>query len=118
MMKKARIQAQLTVNSLPQKLFHALTDTAELTQWFCEHAEIALEARRYDFWGRFTPEAPERNRGYHPLLTFGPTQRLVFGWQLYEVETIVDIRVEDKGGGTHVTLLHEGFLFVSQAKRA
>src|SRR5262245_29737724 len=91
---KKRIEGQLLVAAEPQRLFRALTTAQELTQWFCEYAEVALVERRYDFWGRFTPEAPEQDRGRHRLLVLEPNQRLSFAWQLGEAETIVDVHLQ------------------------
>ena len=89
-----RIEVKLTVAAETQRVFRALTSAQELTRWFCEYAEVSLEARRYDFWGRFTPEAPERDRGHHSLLALEAGRRLTFSWHLHEAETRADIRLE------------------------
>ncbi len=101
---KKRIEIKLTVAAASQRLFRALTTTPELTRWFCEHAEVSLEEQRYGLWGRFMPEAPEQDRGYHRLLALEPNQRLTFSWHLYETETIVDIRLQAQSENTLVTL--------------
>jgi len=103
-----RIDVKLVVAAEPPWLFHALTSAPELTRWFCEHAEVSLEERRYDFWGRFTPEAPDRDHGRHPLLAVEPDRRLTFGWRLCAAETTVDIRLEPQAENTQVTLVHAG----------
>ncbi|MBI3304253.1 MAG: SRPBCC domain-containing protein [Deltaproteobacteria bacterium] len=103
-----RINAKLTMAAAPQRLFRALTSEQELTRWFCEHADVSLEAQRYDFWGRFTPEAPERDCGHHPLLALEPDRRLTFSWWLCETETTVDVCLEIRDESTQVTLVHEG----------
>jgi uncharacterized protein YndB with AHSA1/START domain len=103
-----RIEAKLTVAAAPQRLLRALTGAQELTRWFCEQADVSLEARRYDFWGRFTPEAPDRDRGRHPLLALEPDRRLTFCWQLCGAQTTVDVRLEVRGQSTQVTLVHKG----------
>jgi len=105
---KKRIEIKLTVAAAPQRLFRALTTTQELTRWFCEHAEVSLGERRYDFWGRFTPEAPDQEHGSHSLLALEPNRRLTFSWWLCEVETTVDIRLQAQTENTQVTLIHEG----------
>jgi uncharacterized protein YndB with AHSA1/START domain len=105
---KKHIEIKLTVAAAPQRLFHALTTTQELTRWFCEHAEVSLGERRYDFWGRFTPEAPDQEHGSHSLLALEPNRRLTFSWWLCEVETTVDIRLQAQTENTQVMLIHEG----------
>jgi len=105
---KKRIEVELIVAAEPRRLFRALTSTHELTCWFCEYAEVSLEEQRYNFWGRFTPGAPERDHGYHPLLVLEPNQRLTFAWQVREVETRVDVHLQTQGENTRVTLGHEG----------
>jgi uncharacterized protein YndB with AHSA1/START domain len=103
-----RIDVKLSVTATPPQLFHALTDAAELMQWFCEHAYVSLPERRYDFWGRFTPEAPERDRGCHSLLALESDRLLTFGWRIGEAETTVEVRLEVQEGNTQVRLIHEG----------
>ena len=105
---KKRIEGKLSVEAEPQRLFRALTTAPELTQWFCEYAEVSLAERRYDFWGRFTPEEPDQDRGRHPLLVLEPNRRLRFAWQLGEAETIVDVHLQAQDESTLVTLSHEG----------
>ena len=103
-----RIEAKLTVAAAPQQLFRTLTSPQELTQWFCEHADVSLEARQYDFWGRFTPEAPRHECGHHPLLSLDPDRSFTFGWRLGGMETTVEVHLESQQGITQVTLVHEG----------
>lgn len=103
-----RIDIKLIVAAEPQRVFHALTSMQELARWFCEYAEVSLEARCYDFWGRFTPEAPERDRGHHSLLALEADRRLTFSWHLHEAETLVDVRLEGQDESTHVSLVHVG----------
>ncbi|HJY82190.1 MAG TPA: SRPBCC domain-containing protein [Candidatus Binatia bacterium] len=104
---KKRIEIKLTVAAAPQRLFRALTTTQELTRWFCQHAEVSLEERRYDFWGQFTPEVPEQDHGHHSLFALEADRRLTFSWHLYEAKTIVDIRLAVQEESTLVTLVHE-----------
>jgi uncharacterized protein YndB with AHSA1/START domain len=103
-----RIEIKLIVAAAPQQLFRALTATPELTRWFCEHAEVSLGERRYDFWGRFTPEVPEQDHGHHSLLALEADRRLTFSWHLHEAETIVDVCLQTQSESTLVTLSHEG----------
>lgn len=112
-----RIDVKLVVAAEPPWLFRALASAPELTRWFCEHAEVSLEERRYDFWGRFTPEAPDRDHGRHPLLAVEPDRRLTFGWRLCAAETTVDIRLEPQAENTQVSSSTRECLLTSRAKR-
>lgn len=73
------------------RVFAALTDGDALAAWFAEHADVALDDGRYDFWGRFTPECPDREAGRHRITTLEKSRRFEFEWTL-------------RGGGTTVTL--------------
>jgi len=105
---KKRIEGKLLVAAEPQRLFGALTTTQVLTQWFCEYAEVSLAERRYDFWGRFTPGEPNRDRGCHPILALESNRRLSFAWQLGEAETTVEVHLQEQDESTLVTLSHTG----------
>ncbi len=103
-MDKTRVQIAIQAN--PEKIFSALTTSASLVSWFAEHADVDLEARRYDFWGRFTPDAPNRDNGKHPLLEIETNQRLKYGWQVYDADTTVEFRLLPRGEKTIVALEH------------
>lgn len=103
-----KIQAQLLIAATPKAIFQALTKADELMKWFSEHADISLSEKRYDFWGRFTPEVPDRNQGRHPLLTVQSDRQLKFGWKVRGTETTVEFSLEPQGQNTKLTLLQEG----------
>lgn len=75
------------------RVFAALTDGDALAAWFAEHADVALDERRYDFWGRYTPECPGPAEGRHPITTLEEGERLGFGWTLRGGETTVSLEV-------------------------
>lgn len=75
-----------------EQVHHALTDPGELRSWFAEHAEVDLP-RRYEFWGRYTPEGAEpRQRVLH-----ADERTLRFGWLLEGVQTVVEIDLAADG---------------------
>lgn len=102
-----RIEITLPIKAAPEDIFRALTQADELRQWFSEEAEVSLPRQRYAFWGRFTPEAPDRAAGHHELLAVEPDRRLKFKWQLRGVETTVEIKLEPQEGETDLTVIHE-----------
>lgn len=101
MFNVVRMQLKLAVP--PARVFAALTDPSALEAWFCEHAAISAEA--YNFWGRFTPEAPAEPAGHHPLLTYTPDRALSYEWRLRGALTTVHIQLAAHAGGTRLTLL-------------
>jgi uncharacterized protein YndB with AHSA1/START domain len=101
------IRAEVSVAGTRERVFQALTDNVELERWFAEHAAVALDDGRYDFWGRFTPEAPGRDQGHHPLDTGGEAD-LTFRWQLRGAATTVAITLIPEASGTRVVVLHNG----------
>ncbi|GAB3171167.1 uncharacterized protein YndB with AHSA1/START domain [Micromonospora palomenae] len=85
----------------------ALTDPAELRVWFAEHAEVELP-RRYEFWGRFTPEGDAP----HQRLLHADDDTLRFAWLLDGVETTSEIALTPEGpGSTLLTLTQSHFNF-------
>ncbi|MEH1053617.1 SRPBCC domain-containing protein [Micromonospora sp. CPCC 206171] len=85
----------------------ALTDPAELRVWFAEHAEVELP-RRYEFWGRFTPEGDAP----HQRLLHADEDTLRFAWLLDGVETTSEIALTPEGpGSTLLTLTQSHFTF-------
>ncbi|MER6592833.1 SRPBCC domain-containing protein [Micromonospora purpureochromogenes] len=85
----------------------ALTDPAELRVWFAEHAEVELP-RRYEFWGRFTPEGDAP----HQRLLHADEDTLRFAWLLDGVETTSEIALTPEGpGSTLLTLTQSHFNF-------
>ncbi len=102
------LQLQVAVAATPGDAFRALTDSAALAAWFAERADVSLPARRYDFWGRFTPEAPDREAGRRPLLAAARGERLSYGWRVRGAETTVAIDLAERDGRTLVVVRHQG----------
>ncbi len=99
-------QIQIVLPAAPERLFRAWTD--ELAGWFAEHDEVSIPYKRYDFWGRYTPEAPNREEGRHPLLEVEINRRLKYGWRILQLDTTVSVNMETHDGGTVVAVTQEG----------
>lgn len=97
---------QIGLNAEPERVFQALTDSAALRAWFSEHAEVDLARKQYDFWGKFTPKAPDRDAGRHTIVESVPGQVLAYHWQVGEDGTRVTYRLHPHAGGTILTLRH------------
>lgn len=88
------------------RVYAALTGGDALRGWFAEHADVALDERRYDFWGRYTPECPDRDAGRHPITALQEGERIEFVWTLRGGDTAVSLRLAETDGGTVVILHH------------
>src|SRR6478735_6248547 len=99
---------QVTIAAAPAAVYHALTSAQALETWFAEHAEVDLQARRYDFWGRYTPETPDREQGRHAILAAEPDTRLRFSWPLAGAPTEVEYRLHPRERATILTVTHTG----------
>jgi len=100
------INLQATIAATPDAVFRALTAAEELAHWFAEHAEVSEAEGRYDFWGRLTPENPNRENGHHRILAWEPSRRLAYHWRLRGAETTATITLEPQGKATLLTLAH------------
>ena len=75
------IRMQIVLNADPERVFTALTDSNAVRTWFSEYAEIDLSKNQYDFWGRFTPTAPDREAGRHTIVEQSANELLAFRWR-------------------------------------
>lgn len=102
------LQMQVTIAAPPRVVFVALTDAAALANWFAEFADLSLADGRYDFWGRFTPETPDRDAGRHNLLAVEADRRLSFDWRVLALDTVVELVLVPREAGTAVVVRHQG----------
>ncbi len=66
----------------PERVWRALTEPAELSRWFAEHAEVeGWPGGAYRFWGRHTYGAPSRSDATQTLVRFEPAELLSYSWQ-------------------------------------
>lgn len=108
MTDKPPLRMQIRLNHKPETIFTALTDSRALETWFAEHAEVDLAAKRYDFWGRFTPENPNREAGRHDLLAVQPDHSLKYAWQWGDQPTTVEMTLHPRGAQTILAVEHIG----------
>jgi uncharacterized protein YndB with AHSA1/START domain len=98
------IRMRVRIDAEPDAVHAALTDADLLTEWFAEHAEVALDDGRYRFWGRYTPFGDEPRQ---QLISPRP---LRFTWDIAGQPSTVDIELEPDGDeATVVRLAHTGF---------
>ncbi|MFZ0545229.1 MAG: SRPBCC domain-containing protein [Candidatus Promineifilaceae bacterium] len=102
-------EIRLVLNHSPAAVFEALTDTEMVMGWFAESAEIDLAQGRYDYWGRFTPETPDREAGCHPILAVTLNEAIRYQWQTEQGPSEVGVALKAYQGGTLLALTHEIF---------
>src|SRR5438309_3333879 len=75
-------EADVPIGATVDAVWDALVNPAKLEQWFCEHADVSLVDRRYDFWGRYTPDNPSRDEGRHRVVDVVHGSLLRYGWRI------------------------------------
>jgi uncharacterized protein YndB with AHSA1/START domain len=98
-------ELEIDINSPRDRVWDTLTDPRQLEEWFCEHADVSLDDKRYDFWGRYTPGVPSRDEGRHEILDVEPQKLIRFAWPAYGTESIAEISLD---GESSVHVLHTG----------
>ncbi|MEO8337526.1 MAG: SRPBCC family protein [bacterium] len=97
-----------TLDDTPERVFRALTEPDELTQWFAENVQIEPRVNGvYRFWGRHTLGTPPHDAARQTITRFEPNSALAFSWPINEVDTDVTITLEPLERGTKVTLTHD-----------
>ena len=88
------------------RVYRAFTD--ELDRWFADHADVDVEAGRFDFWGDHVLESPDRSAGRHRLLDHADGRAVRFEWQVRGALTEVAIELRPLPTGTAVEATHSG----------
>lgn len=98
---------QLHVPHLVEEVYNALTSPDAMRQWqAAEHANVDLPNGIYQFWGNFTPEAPQEPR--QKLLAAETNRLLKFQWTVLDGEdTIVTMLLGEHNGRTILDLRHD-----------
>ena len=102
-----KIHAEIPIRATAQRIYQAWIEPAELCQWFSEHADVSTDEQRFHFWGRFQPDAPERDAAGQRLLAAEAPHHLRFDWRLAGIETTVDVRIEEYPAASRVIVRHE-----------
>jgi uncharacterized protein YndB with AHSA1/START domain len=94
----------------PERVFAALTEEAELTRWFAEHADVDLrEGGSFRFWGRHTCGAPARWESKQKLVRVEAPKVIVFSWPLNGAasEVTLELSPAASGEGTELKGRHQ-----------
>lgn len=101
------MRAEIPIGASRQAVWDALTNPRTLEAWFCEHADVDLDAGRYDFWGIYTPDTPSRAEGHHDVLKLVDGELLRYAWRVRDVDSIVEVRLHDSADETVVTVTQD-----------
>jgi uncharacterized protein YndB with AHSA1/START domain len=100
------LHLRVRIDAPHESVFKALIESDPLTEWLAESAEVDVDQRRYEFWGRYTPQG-ERPR--QRLVDVEPGRKLAFTWAFDEAESQVAFGIEPHDeGGTVVSVTHTG----------
>jgi uncharacterized protein YndB with AHSA1/START domain len=108
-MKPQPFTIERTYNAPVEKVWRALTDKAQMKEWYFNIAEFKPEV---GFRFQFTGEGPEGEKYLHlcKILEVAPNKKLSHTWS-YEgqpEETVVTWELFEDGQNTRVKLTHEG----------
>ncbi|MEQ8674609.1 MAG: SRPBCC domain-containing protein [Aggregatilineales bacterium] len=106
-MEDNTLKMQIKLDHPKEQVFKALTTTDALKAWFAEDADIAIDDKRYAFWGKFTPGNPDKSTGTkHEILEIKPDELLKFRWQTTpEITTVVEFHLREDDGITTLLVL-------------
>jgi uncharacterized protein YndB with AHSA1/START domain len=101
------LQASLTIQQSPQRVFELLSSASDLEMWFCEHAEVNLDRGVYSFWGIHTPDTPFRDSNHARLIDKVTDESLSFEWELRGSTSRVDYTLAaGPAGGCLLSVRH------------
>jgi uncharacterized protein YndB with AHSA1/START domain len=123
--------AEIHIAAPPERVFKALTDSAELSRWFanpsCPVKLWEMDARpggryRYTEKGGVTVNGVSEFECRGEILEFMPGRYLVYTWIASwhadkSLQTVVSWELTPEGGGTHVKVTHRGLAKEDAARK-
>ena len=122
-----RIDRRIEIQAPPERVWRALTDVAELSEWFQVKIEGQLAAGS-EVW--MTSVHPDHAGQRWPvrIVELTPFRRMVWRWlpgavdpsidQARAPQTTVTFTLEGAGGGTRLSVSETGFEEIELARRA
>jgi uncharacterized protein YndB with AHSA1/START domain len=126
------IIAETYVAAPPERVFKALTDSAELSRWFnnpsCPVKVWEMDARHGGRYGYATKKGAVTVNGMNEfechgeILEFVPGRHLVYTWIATwhadkSLQTVVSWELTPEGGGTRVKVTHRGLAKEDAARK-
>lgn len=116
-MSDLEIRKTIEIDATPEIVFSALTDPAEITQWFPDQAILEPKVGGKMKFTFFARGAKPLDRDFFPegeILEFVPNEKLSYTWIPSDIpgfpRTVVVWNLEKIGENkTRVTLTHSGF---------
>ena len=108
------LRMQIKLDAALSKVYEALTEDAALTAWFTEFSAVDVAENAYDFWGRFTPGAPKREEGHHPITEHRVGRLLSYDWPQEEGPTNVRLMLREREPNVTILTLHQANADVGQ----
>ena len=91
----------------PESVWHALTDSAALSQWLMPNDFVLAPGHKFQF--RDTPRGGWDGIVHCQVTELEPGRRLTYSWKSEKLDTTVTWTIEPQRGGTRLTLEHSGF---------
>ncbi len=126
---------ELEVNAPIERVFHALTDPAQLMRWWGQEGECKatlweMDARVGGKWrfeasdpsGKIIVNGVSEFRAHGEILEFSPPRRIAYSWianwhDRPEQPTVVTWDLASAGQGTKVRVTHSGLAHLAVARR-
>jgi uncharacterized protein YndB with AHSA1/START domain len=102
------IRLSIPIRVEPGRVFSSLIEPDSLRVWFAEHVKVSTDEGRYDFWGRHTPENPEKKNGYHKITDMEEGYSFSYEWKLRGAYTKVEFMITAWDEGCVLHLRHSG----------
>lgn len=103
----AELNLGIDIKASAKDIYSALIDSGTLTKWFAEHVDIHIDQNKYDFWGKFTPNNPNRKQGSHRLIRSIPDKLIEFEWKLRDIDSFVQFEIHQNESGCVLTMYHQ-----------
>lgn len=88
------------------RVYSALSEPAELEQWFAEHAEVEPRVGgAYRFWGKHTYGTPSRGDATQSITHIEPGKALGFSWRVHGCDSVVSFVVEPDPDNVEASVL-------------
>lgn len=120
---KDHLQVSVFIQAKREKVFEAWIRPELMKKWFCpENLTPGVVEADVRVGGTYRGSMIDGSNVYTASGTYqeiAPNEKLVFthGWEGPDrMETLVTVAFKDKDGGTEVTLTHERFASIEQAK--
>lgn len=110
-MKTDEIRRELVIDAPIEKVWDALTDPGQLSQWFGDIAEVDLRpgGRARFGWSEYESVSEAVVETVERPLRFSFRWEAVEGMSLEEASTLVQFDLEPAGGKTRLRMVESGF---------